>query len=117
MEMGAEWLARDRGSLAQGARRASVGACGTAGSGGCGVAREEIPGKWRDPSPLPCFLEVLIIVGLERDFLEVLIIKDFKSIGENKIRGVLEVLIIKGLKFDFSEVLILGGLGATNFEL
>jgi hypothetical protein len=69
------------------------------------------------PSPLPLFLEVLILGRLRRKISEVLIIKDFKSFAENEIRGVLEVLILKGLKFDFSEVLILEGLGATNFEL
>jgi hypothetical protein len=69
------------------------------------------------PSPLPCFLEVLILEGLKRNFSEVLILGDFKSNAENEIRGVLEVLIPEGLKFDFSEVLILGGLRAKNFEL
>jgi hypothetical protein len=69
------------------------------------------------PSPLPLFLEVLIIEGLERDFSEVLIIGDLKSNGENEIRVALEVLIIKGLKFDFSEVLILEGLRAKKREL
>jgi len=70
-----------------------------------------------DPSPLPCFLEVLILEGLERDFSEVLILGDFKPIAENEIRGVLEVLILEGLKFDFSEVLILGGLGREECEI
>jgi hypothetical protein len=69
------------------------------------------------PSPLPCFLEVLILGELQRDFSEVLILEDFKSNAENEIRGVLEVLILEGLKFDFSEVLILGGLGAKKGEL
>jgi hypothetical protein len=89
---------------------------GAARSAGAGLATQNIGISW-GPSPLPCFFEVLIIEGLERDFSEVLIIKDFKSNAENEIRGVLEVLILEGLKFDFSEVLILGGLGATNFEL
>jgi hypothetical protein len=69
------------------------------------------------PSPLPLFLEVLILEGLRREFSEVLILGDLKSNGENEIRGVLEVLILGGLKFDFSEVLILGGLGAKRGEL
>jgi hypothetical protein len=67
--------------------------------------------------PLPCFLEVLILEGLKREFSEVLILGEFKSIAENEIQGVLEVLIPEGLKFDFSEVLILGGLGAEKREL
>jgi hypothetical protein len=70
-----------------------------------------------DPSPLPCFLEVLILEELEREISEVLILVDFKPFTENKIRRVLEVLIPEGLKIDFSEVLILGGLGTANFEL
>jgi len=70
-----------------------------------------------DPSPLPCFLEVLILEGLKRKISEVLILVDFKPFMESEIRGVLEVLILEGLKIDFSEVLILGGLEATNFEL
>jgi hypothetical protein len=69
------------------------------------------------PSPLPLFLEVLILGGLPRDFSEVLILVELKSFRMNAMRRVLEVLIIKGLKFDFSEVLILEGLEATNFEL
>jgi hypothetical protein len=67
--------------------------------------------------PLPCFLEVLILEELKRDFSEVLILGDLKSIAKNEIRRVLEVLILEGLKFDFSEVLILEGLRATNREL
>jgi hypothetical protein len=43
------------------------------------------------PSPLPCFLEVLIIKDFKSFVLEVLIIKEFKSF-------VSEVLIIGGLK-------------------
>jgi hypothetical protein len=66
------------------------------------------------PSPLPCFLEVLILEELERDFSEVLILGDFKSNVENEIQTVLEVLILEGLKFDFSEVLILEGLRVKN---
>ena len=68
------------------------------------------------PSPR-CFLEVLILGGLGRDFSEVLILIGLKSFRMSEIRAVLEVLILEGLKFDFSEVLILGGLRATNFEL
>ena len=64
--------------------------------------------------PLPCFLEVLILEGLKREFSEVLILGEFKSIAENEIQGVLEVLIPEGLKFDFSEVLILEGLRVKN---
>jgi hypothetical protein len=67
--------------------------------------------------PLPCFLEVLILEGLRREFSEVLILVGLKSFRMNMMRGFLEVLIPEGLKTDFSEVLILGGLGATNFEL
>jgi hypothetical protein len=70
-----------------------------------------------DPTPLPHFLEVLILEGLPRDFSEVLILVDFKPIVEKEIQRVLEVLILEGLKIDFPEVLILRGLGATNFEL
>jgi hypothetical protein len=66
------------------------------------------------PSLLPPFLEVLILEELKREISEVLILGDFKSNVENKIRGVLEVLIIKGLESDFSEVLILEGLRAKN---
>jgi len=73
--------------------------------------------KMARPSPLPCFLEVLIPGGLEGNFSEVLILGDFKPFMENEIRRILEVLIPEGLKVDFSEVLILEGLGATNFEL
>jgi hypothetical protein len=69
------------------------------------------------PSPIPCFLEVLIVEGLQRNFSEVLILVEFKPVAENEIRGVLEVLIPEGLKFDSSEVLILGGLGAGKREL
>jgi hypothetical protein len=58
------------------------------------------------PSPLPLFLEVLILEDLERDFSEVLIPVGLKSFRINMIRGFLEVLILKGLKSDFSEVLI-----------
>jgi hypothetical protein len=59
------------------------------------------------PSPLPCFLEVLILEGLQRDFSEVLILEGLKSFRMSTMQGVLEVLILKGLKNDFSEVLIL----------
>ena len=76
--------------------------------------RREKTGKIQEHPPLPCFLEVLILEELERDFSEVLILGDFKSNVENEIQTVLEVLILEGLKFDFSEVLILEGLRVKN---
>jgi hypothetical protein len=87
------------------------------------TAKAPLTGNFRsrrigcDPSPLPPFLEVLILEELRRDFSEVLILGDLKSNAENEIRGLLEVLILKGLKFDFSEVLILEELQREKREI
>jgi hypothetical protein len=70
-----------------------------------------------DPLPLPCFLEVLILEELQRDFSEVLIPVGLKSFGMNVMRGFLEVLILEGLKSDFSEVLILEELRRERCEI
>jgi hypothetical protein len=81
-------------------------------------------------SPLPCFLEVLILNDFKSFEPEVLILMDFKSLfpevlilvgfktlrirrmqGIDELRGdLVEVLIPEGLKCDFSEVLNLKGL-------
>jgi hypothetical protein len=66
---------------------------------------------------LPCFLEVLILEELERDFSEVLILEGLKSFRMSKMRGFLEVLILKGLKLNFSEVLILEELRRDKCEI
>jgi hypothetical protein len=51
---------------------------------------EALPG-FRAPTPLPCFLEVLILKDFKSLFPEVLILVDFKSFAP-------EVLILVGLK-------------------
>jgi hypothetical protein len=68
----------------------------------------------RYPTPLPCFLEVLILRDFKSLFPEVLILHDFKSLSP-------EVLILVGLKWrvisrmqnldEILEVLILEDLG------
>jgi hypothetical protein len=86
------------------------------------------------PTPLPCFLEVLILGDFKSLFPEVLILGDFKSFAPEVLILVglksfgmsameefarftgcfLEVLILVEIKRDFSEVLILQGLSAGN---
>jgi hypothetical protein len=89
----------------------------------------------RTPTPLPCFLEVLILNNFKSLFPELLIPGDFKSfapevlilvglksLGMNVIENsakFLEVLILVGLGFRFSEVLILEDLepGKRRFAM
>ena len=82
------------------------------------------------PSPLPCFLEVLILHDFKSFEPEVLILGDFKSLFPEvlilvdfkpwlirelqKIENFLEVLILEGIQGDFSEPLILHVLWASN---
>jgi hypothetical protein len=53
------------------------------------------------PPPPPCFLEVLILGGLEGEIAEVLILVGLKSLTMSAIRerhDFLEVLILKGVR-------------------
>jgi hypothetical protein len=106
--------------------------CGNCGSDRRSGARLELETARNGPhpSPLPCFLEVLILKDFKSFEPEVLILLDFKSLfpevlilvgfktcgirkmqGIGELRGDLsEVLIPEGLKRNFSEVLILGRL-------
>ena len=81
------------------------------------VGAKTVGGKIGKPGgthPIPCFLEVLILGGLERNFSEVLILEELKSFRMNVLRGLLEVLIPGKLQTRFSEVLILEGLEAKK---
>jgi hypothetical protein len=83
-----------------------------------------------DPSPLPCFLEVLILNDFKSFEPEVLILIDFKSLFPEvlilvglkswrinemqEFENFLEVLIPEGLQGGVAEVLILRELRAIN---